>query len=126
MLMIRNDQMKAFREYMLKQFEDLQVTHLNKHFPEDCQALGEPGVREAIRYGIERAKSYDILIEYDVSRYINLMFGFGRDFDMDTTLGWVSTVLKDEGMLSGSVKMDRLYAEAKKHLSQATGIGKQA
>jgi hypothetical protein len=125
MLIIRRDQMEIFREHMLKQFENLQLAHLNKYYAEECQALGEEGVREAIRYGIEQANRHDVLIEYDVSRYINLMFNFGRDFDTDPAFPWAAEILKDEGTLSGSAKMDRLYDEAEKHLSQALGIDRQ-
>ncbi len=122
MLMIRKEQTEAFREYMLKKFENLQVTHLNKYYPEDFQALGEEDVREAIRYGIKQANTYNILIENDVSRYINLMFSFGRNFDTDLDSGWAAEILNDESSLSGSVKMDRLYDEAEKHLPQSNGI----
>jgi len=107
--------MEALRSYMVKQFEGLMVTHLNKYYPKECETLGETDLRKTIQYGIERARSYNIDNELDVSRYINLMFTFGRDFDKDMNLPWASNILMKDDLLSPH-KMDLLYDEAEKHV----------
>jgi hypothetical protein len=122
MLRIRKEQMDAFKEYMLKQFEDKMVIHLNKYFAGPCGELGEEGVREAIHHGVNQAETYGIVVEYDVSRYINLMFTFGRDFDKDPTLSWAASILNDQNLLGRRQKMDALYAEAGRHLAAAAGV----
>jgi len=117
MLLIRNEQMEVLKSCNLRQFEDLMVDHLNRYYPQKCKTLGDKVVRETIQYGIEKANTYTIHIEYDVSRYINLVFTFGRDFDTDENLPWASDILNDEDSIS-THKMDLLYRESGKHISE--------
>ncbi|MGV7223477.1 MAG: hypothetical protein ACQ9MH_18350 [Nitrospinales bacterium] len=114
MLVIRDEQMRALQAYMSKQFENRMVLHVKEFFPEDFMSIGEDKVRTEIKYGIERASSYKITLEYDVCGYINLMFAFGTDYDVDSSLPWAAKILNNEE-LSGSSKLDRLYEEAEKH-----------
>ena len=102
MLVIRDDQMEVFKDHMAKRFENQMIQHVTLYFPEDCKALGQEKVREVIVYGLNRAETYDLLLEYDVSRYINLMFTFGRDYDVD--VAWAAGILGDK-RLSGPEKM---------------------
>jgi len=115
MLVIRDEQMCALKAHMSEQFENRMVRHVREFFPEDFNALGEDKVRMEIRYGIDRANSYEITLEYDVCGYINLMFALGRDYDVDPSLRWAAQILNN-AKLSGSSKLDRLYEEAEKHL----------
>lgn len=109
---LRKEQIKAFERYMREGFERRVVAHLHKHFPKDCAGLGQDGVRQTVRYGIERAASYGIEAEGDVSRYIDLMFEFGRDFDADPELPWASEILADESIEYPDERMDRLCERA--------------
>lgn len=111
MLILRDEQMAVFDTYMLKQFENMMVGHLNQYFPESCRDMGDKKVREMIQYGVERARLYGIHIENDVSRYINLMFSFGREFDTDPNCAWAQNILDDDDLVSTS-KMDALYTES--------------
>lgn len=114
MLVIRDEQMSALKAYMAEQFENRMVRHVRESFPDNFMSLGEDKIRNEIRYGIDRANHYDITLEYDVCGYINLMFAFGRDYDVDPSLHWAAMILNNAD-LSGSSKLDRLYEEAEKH-----------
>lgn len=114
MLIIRKEQMGVFEEVALKNFEDRMVIHLGKFFPEQCAALGDDGIREAIRYGIERAESYGIVDERDVCKYIDLTIVFGRDFDESPGTAWASSILNDEFLTDPTAKVERLFREAMK------------
>jgi len=120
MLIIRKEQVGAFNKAMLERFENLMVDHLAMYFPDQCEKMGEESVREAILYGMERAKTYGIIIEQDISMYLNLMFTFGRDFDKDSALTWMAEILNNEN-LGASSRMKVLYTEAEKNLSSAHG-----
>jgi len=122
MLRIRKEQMDAFSQAAARSFEDRMVEHLTEFFPEQCEALGEPETREAIQHGINRAKTYGIISERDVCKYIDLMFTFGRDFDEDAELPWAGRILNDDEFVNASVKTDRLYDVAMRHVAQAAGI----
>lgn len=120
MLIIRQEQMEVLKEYMTKRFEDLMVSHLNVYFSKECQALGEEEVRKKIRDGIDQAKTHGIMIERDVSRYINLILLFGSNFDKDPAFPWAGNILKDESIGGPSQRMNMLYEEAAKHIDDAT------
>lgn len=123
MLVISGEQMEVFKGYMAKRFENQMIRHVKQYFPDDCKLLGQEKVREVIEYGLNRAETYDMSLEYDVSRYINLMFTFGRDYDVD--IAWAAGILGAK-KLSGPEKMDDLYEEAERHIHEAVSIGKRA
>lgn len=94
MLIIRDDQMETLRKGMRDNYEDRLVDHLNKFFPDQCQKLGDKETRKAIRHGMNRAKSYGIVSQRDVSKYLNIMFIFGLDFDKDPRYPWAAKIFK--------------------------------
>ena len=118
MLIIRDEQIEALSQYMQNRFEDRMVTHLNRYFHDACETLGEDLLRQTIRYGIIKAKMFSFHIENDVSRYLNLMFTFGRDFDTDPDLRWAAQILKNDDLIS-THKMDVLYDEAAKRMPKS-------
>jgi hypothetical protein len=117
MLTIRQDQAEVFRQNALRKFEDRMITHIGKFFPKEFAALGEAKTRETIQYGIKRAKSYGIVAERDVCKYIDLMVVFGRDFDRDKRLPWARSVLEDPTLRGPSDRTDRLYKAAMENSS---------
>jgi hypothetical protein len=114
MLTIRKEQMVVFREPAINDFVKRVVAHLNECFPEKCEALGEPKVRETVKYGIQRSASYGITTEGDVRRYIDLTVRFGPDFDQDPELPWASSILNNQAIINPTTKVDRLYKALKK------------
>ena len=115
-MVIRRRQMAMFSGTALQSFEDRVSAHLDRCFPVQCKLLGEPGVRETIRYGIERASTYGIKAEREVCKYIDLMVVFGRDFDCDPGLPWASATLNNWRLKNSSVRLERLYETAKEHV----------
>lgn len=103
-MLIRQQQMDklaaAYQEIFLKRA----VAHLRTNYPEKTATLTEAALAEEILYGIERAKVYDIDTQRDVTKYLNLMFEFGRNFDIDPNCGWAHAILVD----SRPRKMERL------------------
>ena len=118
MLIIRKEQMEALEQAVLEGFEDRMVVHLQGFFPGRCAELGDDGMREMVRYGMERAKSYGIVNELDVCRYIDLMIFFGRDFDTDPETPWAGRILSMESLTDPTAKIDRLYEEEMKKLGK--------
>jgi hypothetical protein len=56
-------------------------------------------------------------MERDISRYLNLMFLFGVDFDVDPAHPWVADIINNETRYGGAAqRMAALYEEAAKHL----------
>ncbi len=122
MLTLRPEQIRAFSEVGVKRFEETMVAHLKKFFPDRCEDAGELKVRKLIRYGIERAASYNIAAQRDVSRYIDLMMTLGPDFDKDKQLPWAGEILRTRNQ--PEVRISILLKTAEKHLKESQNHGK--
>jgi hypothetical protein len=116
-LTIRTEQLAVFAEVETKKFVDRMVIHLKKFFPEQCEVMDESQMGETIRYGIKRAAAYGITIKRDVSKYVDVMVVFGRDFDRDPGLPWARTILADAAA-DPTVKVNRLYVTATDELEK--------
>jgi hypothetical protein len=117
MLTLRPEQMRVFADAGYKRFEDTMVAHLKKFFPDRCAAAGETNVRKLIRRGVERAASYNITAQRDVSRYIDLMMALGLNFDKDPQLPWAGEILRTRNQ--PEVRIAILLKTAEKHLTHA-------
>ncbi|NMO13587.1 hypothetical protein HPC49_01260 [Pyxidicoccus fallax] len=116
---IRDAQLSALRKVQIRRFEAWVESHLQRHFPEACEAAGEAQVRGDIRHGIARAGAYGITAERQVCQYIDLMFVLGRDFDMDPSLPWAGEILREESGISERERIRLLYVRAMEHLGEA-------
>ena len=96
MLRIHKEQMDILGEYMMKKFEDYMVVHLRQRFAEQLKDTPEEAIRTIVQKGISKAKSYGIRIEYDVERYIDLMFILGYDFDTSEKTPWAGELLRNK------------------------------
>src|SRR3990172_8473476 len=99
--------MEAFSAQQRKRFEDEMVVYLQKGYPAEFQKMGEPWMRELIREGIEKAIGYDIVLERDVARYIELMMALSPDFDESQKTPWARDILTLR--LTAVAKLDRMY-----------------
>jgi hypothetical protein len=93
MFTLRRQHSDAFNQDIRRRFEKRMTAHVNQFFPDQCQALGAAAVHEWIAHGIEQAQRYGIVAERDVSKYIDIMFVFGRDFDAGSRYPWAAPIL---------------------------------
>lgn len=124
MATIRGEQMKAFSETNDRDFENRLLAHLTTAFPAVAEPIGEKGVREEIVYGLGRARHYGFSTEQDLSRYLDLMFVFGRDFDLDPQFPWARARLR-ENFPRATLRMDALCRDAQ-HFLGSLAVGPQA
>lgn len=115
MLKIRKEQMKALSAYMLHQFEDRAYLHVMKCWPKRCNEMGEKAVRKSIHNGIDRASTYGINKEYDVIRFIDIMYVLCEDFDTNPHTAWAQDILYNRSLVAGR-KIDRIWELAKQTL----------
>jgi hypothetical protein len=109
---VRGRQIETFKTSMKASFDARMLVHLRKFFPAQCESLGEEEIIAAVHYGVEHAAGYGVTAERDVCKYIDLMFGLGRDFDKDVRLPWAQKILVDREIPDPSVRIDRLYDSA--------------
>jgi hypothetical protein len=114
MLMIRKEQLDTLARAEAEKFEEWMHVHLKRFFPQQYETIGEPGVREVIRYAIVRAGTYGLTSKCDVCKYIDLTILFGRDFDLDLQFPWARDILRTQEV--PEVKIQDLWEAAKHHL----------
>ena len=113
-LTIRPVQMAQFeREEQLK-FEDWMAGHLKRFFPAQCARMGGKTVRRVIDSEIAKAKAYGITTRREVCKYIDLVFTFGKDFEVTGKLPLAAEILQRRG--DGVRKVSNLMDHARKTL----------
>lgn len=122
MLTIRREQVDGFKPKALRLFEDDMVAHLKEFAPEPSKILGEPGVREAIRFGIKAARNYGFVCRGPVRFYIELMFMFGGYFDTDPQCRWATRILNDRETSDQMVRAERLFDQMNHYLDVVCGV----
>src|SRR5438132_13371033 len=111
MLTIRKEQEEVLAGYMAKNFQERIVKHVKRFWPEQCRALGDEQVRESVRTGLARARGYGMSTEYDLARYIDLMYWLGTDFDTGPSFPWAVQILPNTS-IAARAGMDKLYHTA--------------
>ncbi|HRI66121.1 MAG TPA: hypothetical protein PK156_17860 [Polyangium sp.] len=96
MLFIRPAQKALFAQQAVDRFVQQMIEHIREHLPRHYDALGADGARQAVLYGIERARSYRIESEAGARVFIQLMFVLGPRFDVDPRLPWAAHYLTAE------------------------------
>jgi len=121
MLTMRQEQVEAFRQHHLQNFEDQMVGHLQKFAPMHWPVIGEPIGREVIRLGIEQAAKYGFTNRGPVRFYIELMFMFGSYFDTDPQYPWISALLNDAANIDQMARADNVYDYVKDYWQAVAG-----
>ena len=121
MLVIRREQMDLFEQEAVRNFENRMLAHLQECFPKHSKFLGEPGVRQVIRCGLERAKGYGLETERGLRLYVDLMFLLGSGFDADPQLPWAAEILNDKKLPDEAFRIDRLHEKATEYLDKVGG-----
>ena len=91
---IHPTQYEMFSQAARRHFEDRMVQRVGALFPDDHEGLGEAGVRDVVRGGVDAARRHGIEEERDVAHYIDLMFHLS--FDFDTEEAWAAAILGDD------------------------------
>lgn len=120
MFNLRKEQLKIFETVAAKEFEERAIAGLRERAPDQCAKLSEADLANLVRYGAERAKSYGIVAEPDVCKYLGIMLQLGSDFDRNPQYPWAARTLNDASLGDPSARISRLAAEALETLA-ATG-----
>jgi hypothetical protein len=116
MLVIRNEQMWAFRMAMGEQFVDKLMLLFRGLWPARTARLGD-NYRRVIESSIDRALSYGIKTESSVARFVNLCLTWGPDFELQPQHEWALKILKDPN-LRGPLKINELAFGTKLRLAK--------
>ncbi len=107
MLRLRKTQVVKLEEYMRTVFEKKMFAMITAKYPDQCENLQEKQIQELIARGIDRsARDYDIKMEHDVQRFIELMFLIAPDFD--DAYDWAGKILNNHSF-DARQKLDLLF-----------------
>jgi hypothetical protein len=120
-LQIRQGQQQAFEQAARKKFEDEMVVHLRQLAPQHCNAVGEAGLRQLVRTGMERAAKNGLTNRGPVRFYLDLMIMLGSDFDTDPQYPWTAALLKDSTTPDQMVRAERLHEKVMDYSAKVFG-----
>ncbi len=122
MLVIRNAQMRALELEKQHEFARATALRLKGVFPGLNARYPERELVAALHAGVARAHRHGLVSDHDVSRYLALMWCFGRDFDTDPAQPWASAALADAATPDASARIDRAYADGISRVSAGQGL----
>lgn len=125
MLKIRQEQMTVFEEHAERDFEEEMVQHALKSAPRLSRVIGEPGVRQTVTMGLERAKQHGFTNRGPMRFYLESMVAFGSDFDTDPQIPWAAEILDDQSMPDQMARADRLYVKIDDYYKKVMGPGNE-
>jgi hypothetical protein len=98
MLVIRDEQMRAFAAQACKEFEDERAPDLKQRFPNAFERLQEPGVHRLVARAILRARQFGLNSESDVGDLLDLMLLLGESFCDDPEFEFECSPLRDQDL----------------------------
>jgi len=114
-LVIRHEQMDAFRERAeaecLVTLEEL----LRESFPLDASRLTGDELRAVVRLGMERSRAHGGVATRDMYLFLAVMFMLGSGFDEDPQLPWAQDLFRQGEPIA------RVHAEALTYLDAVAG-----
>lgn len=122
MLLIRDEQMEAFRNAALVAFEQEMLRHLSQFSPPLFKAVKAEQMRQVIRFGMSRARrEYGLTFRGPVRLYLELMLLFGSHFDTDLQYPWASVILNDKDNGDQMQRAEQLYHKTLEYREKVGG-----
>jgi len=121
LLAIRKEQIEAFEFAALARFESRLLNHVHEYFPKHWRLVGEHGLRQVIRLGIERGGRYGLSTERDIYLYVSLMLYLGCYFDDDVQLPWVRRSLREPESEAPSKRIAETFDKAMAFMDEVFG-----
>lgn len=95
MLIIRQEQWDEMQDSLNLEFEDRCLAELRATYPEQLADEDEEMLREDIRNGVEKAKSYDITDDTLVIEFLKFTVEYGREFPYTEKTEWAGEILEN-------------------------------
>ena len=112
MAIVRKEQLAAFSRPVEHDLACRSHAHVTATFPRHCARLSQREVRRRVEEGMAQAEQYGIEGDYDVLRFVDLLFLLGPDFGADPDLRGIREILHDDET-TGAERLDRIYERIK-------------
>jgi len=96
MLVLRNEQLKAFEENGKQDFVNRAKLFLLEQYPIQAKEYSQSQLEELIKNASDRSLNYGIKTEQGIMCFIVLMFEWALDFDTNLNYKWVQPVLNSK------------------------------
>ena len=107
MLVIRQEKMDVLQEHAEEDFVKRVMNYLRKEQDAETYQLNDEELRERVKFGIEKARSYYLTWEQPIGLFVQLMFSISPNFDRQENINTVLTEIYEEP----NEKMDYLWDE---------------
>jgi hypothetical protein len=118
---VRTEQIAVFEDADSPHFAPQMFAHVREAFPKHSGFLGDEGIREVVRYGIEQGREFGFSRQSPISLFIDLTLLLGRYFHADTQMPWAGEVLHNASIPDELTRAQRLHAAAMKYLDTVSG-----
>jgi hypothetical protein len=108
-LIIRDQQLKALNAARLEDFKQRIVQYLGSAHAARIHETGAAPTREFVEQAFRKSQDFQIFVESDVARFIEVSFLRGLDFEKTEAMSWSAPLLADHA-LDGNDKMSRIWA----------------
>lgn len=102
MFKISLQHLQALSDDAAPKFERRVLEFIKRFLPQQSDELGVEGGRVLIAAGIAKARTYGLVQERDVVRFIILTMALGNDFEEHPALRWCKEILQDHSLNSGT------------------------
>lgn len=109
--MIRQEQLSLLAIASMETLEENVAAHLRAVWPHETGAMSDEALMRWVRFGVEKGRRYEVVSEFDVARFLDLMFLFDANFDENEMLPWAREIL-DDPRLDGRMRVDALMTRA--------------
>lgn len=113
---IRQAQIPAIRESLLRAFETELLGDICTYFPERHAFIGEAPTRATIRLGIESAAAHGLHIKRAIAMYVTLMFVVGSHFGESPLYPWARKILFHDRGVTEVTRSHRLYNALRRYI----------
>jgi len=93
MIIVRKEQVAAFRAAAQQHFAERMRAYIAEEYPRRYEALGEEGTKALVQKGIEAAEGYGIEGEGPTAVLIELMVDFGEKLERSPDRVWAEGIL---------------------------------
>jgi hypothetical protein len=113
MLKFSKAQLDNIEKAMQASFELRVVDYLRKAFPNAANPMTDADLLQFVRAALTRAASHELLIEWNLLRFVEYTLMFGLGFEDQPAFDWAQRILGDAG-LNDTEKMDQLEERSSK------------
>ena len=107
MLILREQQLKVFREQQVERFYQRAIAELRNELPESCACVNDAVLLKHVKAGTEKAHSLGLFDPLDIIRFLKVFITVGVDFECNQDCEWISEIVDNHDLLVCE-KLDQL------------------